>query len=247
MENVPNLGKSPKFSILLDNLLSAFQEAGWNTRFQILNASQHGVPQARERFFLIGTLDDPGKISFPEPENSFISVREALRGLPPPGQGINQPVDPAVIKVAKNPQIEKTPYMGLIFNGRCGRPLDPDRPSGTVLAEGQVPIVDQKLIDDPTAESWIVKLHASLSVGKGIPGEIPSEIRRVTFRELARLQGFPDNFKFSGPRTEQQRQIGNSVPPPLAKKIAESILAGMSGPAKTHKKGLFGVLSEENP
>jgi len=228
MENVPNLFENPRFSWVIDDFLAALGKDGWRLKFRVMNSADHGVAQNRRRFFVVGLRDDADTFEFPAPLPKKVSVREALAGLPKPGVGINPKPAPGRVIVATWPRLTKSPYSGMIFNGTVGRPIDPSKQANTLVATCQVPIVDQELLDDPNADSWIVRLHADLCAGKKIPPStpVPSHVRRLTVRELARLQGFPDDFTFVGSHTAVQRQIGNSVTPPLARRIAERILSG---------------------
>ena len=65
-----------------------------------------------------------------------------------------------------------------------------------------------------TSGSFFAPVHTSL----------PDENRRITIREMARLQTYPDNFIFHGSKSDQSRQVGNSVPVNLAYHISESII-----------------------
>lgn len=226
MENVKNLYENKRWTDLRDGLMLAANAMGYSTRLMLLNSADFGVPQRRERMFLIGIL---GEVQIPElrpdPGQNFVSVREALRSLPRFGQQGNDTLCTAKITAASNPVMRKSPYAGMMFNG-AGRPLDLERPCTTLPASmggNRTPIIEQNLLDGDT-ESWIRSYHAHLIAGgKPISFESPvsPHLRRLTVEEAAVLQGFPVGMKFSGPSSAQFRQIGNSVAPPLASKVAE--------------------------
>lgn len=240
MENVRSLGKLAKFELVRQSLLTHFIEAGYNVRFEILNSAHYDVPQARERFILIGTTDSYDDIVFPERNKATISVRDAIGDLPPPGEGINQGVCRAKITVAQYPVRRRSPFAGMIFNG-LGRPLDLDRPACTLPASmggNKTPIVEQNVLRDPESHSWVKEHHRLVMSGKDFDAftiEVPNYIRRLTVCECARLQGFPDDFKFCGSQSQQYSQIGNAVPPPLAKHIAKSLMASIRRTAKPRR------------
>lgn len=232
MENVAALGKLDKFRDIRETLFSEYLKIGYKTKFKILNSKDYDVPQKRERFILIGTLESANKIRFPMPTGDEISARNVLIDLEDPGVGINQGICQAKITIAQHPVIRKSPYAGMLFNG-LGRPICLDKPAQTLPASmggNKTPIIDTRILRSPRAENWIENFHARVSSGEQFDAykiEVPSYIRRLTVREAARIQGFPDDFLFCGPQSQQFKQIGNAVPPPLAYHIAISLRDSM--------------------
>ena len=234
MENVKALGVLAKWKSVREGLADKAKALGYATCPMVLNASDYGVPQARERFFLVGVKGaDEGvlehtisaKLSGLRCEAP--SVREAFSSIPAYGKPGNRDGSVAEIRLAKHPVLRSSPYRGsLLFNGR-GRPVDLDCVAKTLPAQmggNHTPIIDQALLDNSEADSWVSSYHAALLSGNTDPeseqGNIPGHLRRMTVREAAVLQGFPSDYVFKGQIGKQYRQIGNAVPCGLAKAVA---------------------------
>ena len=232
MENVKALATLAKWKEVRSRLINEAETMGYGTCLLVLNATDYGVPQSRERMFLIG-----GRGVASQEVRSLISeglkkrktpadtVRTVLSRLPHYGSEENPATSVADITLAKNPILRKSPYRGsLLFNGR-GRPVDLDSAAKTLPAQmggNHTPIINQRLLDDSSATDWIVSYHSALLEGRTVPSDtaVPPELRRLTVREAASLQTFPDDFVFSGPVGKQYRQVGNAVPCLLAESVA---------------------------
>ena len=230
MENVAALGRLAKFEAIRKRLLECYSSMGYAVRFEILDSQHYKTPQRRERLIMIGTLCGADAIRFPKKSRHVITAREVLAGFDEPGTGNNKGVCDARITTAKCPVLRTSPYAGMLFNG-MGRPIDLSRPCQTLPASmggNKTPIIDTRLLRHPDSPDWLRRLHARAAKGEDISEVmVPPFMRRITVSEAAALQGFPNDFKFLGSRCDKYRQIGNSVPPPLAEAIAREVVKAM--------------------
>lgn len=224
MENVKALAMLDKWSAVRRRLVQEFTALGYDVDYQVLDASDFGVPQQRERVFFIGTLQGDARSLFPEPVEQRVSVREALRTLPTYGQPGNNGICRAIIVPAKRPVMRASPYAGMLFNG-LGRPIRLDRPAPTLPASmggNKTPIIDQHALTTGEA-NWVEGYHAHLQ-GGGEPFEtVPPFLRRLTVEECAAIQSFPITYNFCGRQSARFCQIGNAVPPVMAYHIATTL------------------------
>jgi DNA (cytosine-5)-methyltransferase 1 len=226
MENVKALAVNRRWRQLLTGLRAEAERVGYRTQVLLLNASHYGVPQARERMFLIGLLGGPQVDIHPEPvtPDSPPSVRDALDRLPRFGAPGNDTASTAKVTPAKKPVLRRSPFAGMLFNGQ-GRPMNLDRPAPTLPASmggNRTPIVDQVQYE-LGGDSWVVSYHKHLWAGGEPYDEVPERLRRLTVEEAAELQTFPQGMHWSGSQSAQFRQIGNAVPPVLAYHVALAV------------------------
>lgn len=230
MENVKSLATNRKFTAVRRNLVQRADRMGYDTTLHILNASHFGVPQARERMFLIGVKRGEGPPARPLPVSRYSTptLRDALESLPPYGEPGNDTFCNAAITMAKNPVLRKSPWAGMMFNG-AGRVICLSRPAPTLPASmggNKNPIVDQYQLDNG-GDPWIEGYHLLLRAGGSPLIEPPDRLRRITQEEAAAIQTFPAGMVWCGRQTDRFRQIGNAVPPELAYHVALSVKSSL--------------------
>ena len=229
MENVKALATNCRWTRLLDELREKAANLGYATDVLVLNASHYGVPQARERMFLVGTppgmpFNPPNPTTAKDPP----SLRDALATLPAWGEPGNDMLCTARVTPAKRPVMRRSPYAGMLFNG-AGRPMRLDRPAPTLPASmggNRTPIVDQDWLEG-VDECWVAHYHARLKAGDKPLSKLPERLRRLTVQEAAAIQGFPSDMEWRGTQTSIYRQIGNAVPPALGKAVAVALKAAL--------------------
>lgn len=235
MENVKALGEMRRWEGVRARYFDRAAKLGYECHKFTLNATEYGVPQKRERTFFIGLRQDICDVDFSERTWEILkglketapTVREALADLGRAGTSTNPSTCPAKITFAKNPIMRSTPYAGMYFNG-AGRPIDVDHYANTVPASmggNRTPIIDEDYLYGTMGFDWVAGYHRDLQGGMSPrSGEAPKWLRRITIREVMRLQTFPDDYELRGSVTSQYRQLGNAVPVKLAEAVGASVV-----------------------
>ena len=247
IENVPTALSAYK-KIFSEEIWEAFK--GYVVKSAILNASQFGVPQIRKRAFIVALRQDLGIREFDFPPGDydaidvgndshkkakahqrFVSVSDAIADLPALKAGQSVDGQPYPAAAESTYQQERRKGSIAIFNHTARshskdflRKIGPIRPG-----KGNADLPDGERFSDNYYSQAYARLHA-----KGIGFTITANFRNpgsgrfthyrdkrsITVREAARLQSFDDWFVFHGYETDQERHVGNAVPPLLAEALA---------------------------
>ena len=257
-ENVKGLtlGKHAQF---LDELIAALGDAGYDvlTPYQVLNAADYGVPQDRRRLFLVGTRKGLISPNYPEPNHNRITVEEAIGDLPNADSFDELNRTDSVL----------TKWETTSSYGRKLRGFDPDFNDYSYPRKFLPDLLTCSLRTEHThssrsrfeatqpgktesisrfrklAPSGICNtLRAGTDSARGAhtsPRPIhPFFARVITVREAARLHSYPDWFRLHSTKWHGCRQIGNSVPPLLARAVASEIIKAQAIKPSKPKKAL---------
>lgn len=169
------------------------EDAGYNMRWQVLNAANFGLAQDRERLFMVGFRSAPWLRRFRFPEGC--TSRAPIASVMEQDAGSEHQVSRSALVIYLRKMKSRGPYRG----GRFLPALHtPEEMSRTLVTDGdRIMIIDGK------------------------------QVRRLTPREWARLQGFPEKFKLPAARTRAYRQLGNSVPVPVVASVGRAMRQAM--------------------
>jgi DNA (cytosine-5)-methyltransferase 1 len=210
IENVPGLtthNKGKTLETILDKLNT---DNLYKISFKILNANDYGVAQKRKRLFIIGVRKDIQKeFVFPKEKKYKPVLRDILEDVPESEGCVYSEekkkvfylVPPGGCWIDLPENIQKSYMKNSFFSGGgkrgIARRLSLDEPCLTLTTS--------------PCQKQTERIH-------------PLETRPFTVREYARIQSFPDSYVFSGSKMNQYKQIGNAVPPKLAKAVGKSII-----------------------
>lgn len=238
-ENVTGLLEL-ELGCFFQNMLSDFEKEGYTCSYSVLNAQDFGIPQRRSRLFILGS--DSGKKIELESLNNYpiVSVMEAIGDLPILENGAN-------IDILPYYKLPESDYAKMMRDNmvEC---------SGNLVSKNSKMVLERyKYIKQ--GQNWsaipgelmknykdssqchtgiyyrLLEDQPSVVIGNYRKSMLihPRQDRGLSVREAARLQSFPDKYIFKGSIGYQQQQVGNAVPPLLAKFVFEKIMENYGG------------------
>jgi len=243
-ENVIGITQTAK-GHFLETVRSDLADAGYPTVQLVLNAADFGVPQRRIRLFLVANRSGVC-INSPLPFPKMVSVGEAIGDLPTLTNGAR--VNTLAYGTAPPSAYAKQLREGLVVSSNHF--VTNNQPSVVrryphVPQGGNWESIPARLMKNyanrTRCHEWIYRRlsndQPSVVIGNYRKNMLihPTQDRGLSVREAARLQSFPDTFSFQGSIGLQQQQVGNAVPPLLAREVFSSILQATGNPSKARR------------
>lgn len=259
MENVPDMALDREMFILR-SMVFELESLGYAVQERVVDAWRYGVPQFRQRLILVATRDDGG-FEWPPEAPRKVTVSNAISDLPPvdggwrPRSGAEGWADYGGPRTSFQRAMRsgvRSSDAGKVFD-HITRPVREDDAEAFELLDAESRYSDlpdrlKRYRDDIFDDKY--KRLSGDDVSRTITAHIakdgywyihPEQNRTLTVREAARLQTFPDWFRFAGPPSAAFKQIGNAVPPRLGQAIgsavAEALGAGPTGRPSAEEVG----------
>jgi DNA (cytosine-5)-methyltransferase 1 len=231
---------------LLPTIIELFSSLGYDVQYQVLNAADYGTPQVRERVIITGSMlseryEYPIKTHYNPLDHSqqwdsklipYLTLSDALSDLPLMADRKLK------VKYESDPQNHYQRKMRAGATDKIEEHLIPNNSDHLIklmelLPEGGTPkdlpleFRPESGFGNSYSRLWWDRPSTTITRNLGTPSSArcihPLAPRPLTTREGARLQGFPDSYKFFGSRSEKNLQIGNAVPTILSEALVKSI------------------------
>ncbi|WP_246212643.1 DNA cytosine methyltransferase [Streptomyces abyssomicinicus] len=239
MENVPDMGLGDDFAVVRI-IEEKLEDLGYATQVRLVDAWHYGVPQHRKRLILLAR-NDIERFEWEPRHDGFVPLREAIFDLPRFEVEARERVGERELPYAEpeelSPFLEKMREQapaGVIHDHMTRRVREDDlqifagMTSKTLYS--QIPKELQRYRADNFTDKYkrLDWQERSRSITAHIAKDgywyiHPEDNRTLTVREAARIQTFPDRFRFAGTRSDAFRQIGNAVPPLLGRAAARAV------------------------
>lgn len=228
MENVRLLTsmKDSEGNLFIDKIMESFENIGYTVTINQINAQDYGVPQSRERVFLIGINKKTGiDFSFPTISNSS-EKRITVNGLTEPYVTFRDATGELALLESGEHSLDPL-HWSISHPEHVIKWLKPV-PEGHSAHENEDPALRPPSGFNTTYKRIVwaepcSTISTNFSMISGCRNVHPTSTRSLTIREAARAQSFPDEFVFFGKWGDVRKTIGNAVPPLLSYAIAKAI------------------------
>lgn len=227
IENVTGILNFCK-GLVKEDIIRRANNLGYSVFYRTVDTSEYGIPQIRKRVLFVGIKNElcHGDFVFPEGKEEVVTVLDAIGDLP----SLDQGEDNTIYLHEPRTEYQKIIRDGMteLHNHILSKHSEDTKNTISLVPEGG------SIMDVPEEQRGGRNYHAllrkmdrnkpSLCIDTGHRTYFHYEEKRIpSTREVARLQSFPDSYIFTGPRNDQQKQVGNAVPPMLAQIMATAI------------------------
>lgn len=225
IENVPGLVGLFNGQIK-DSIIEKFTAMGYRIEYKIMCSADYGVPQSRKRVVFVGTKI--GEFEYPSVNSNVVTCSMALSDLPALENELGEEVSSYALPPQNQYQQLMRKRSDKVLNHVAARHSDKVKTIISLVPDGgnykDLPEEYRSSRNFHVAWTRFASNKPAPTIDTGHRHHFHYKYDRVpTVRECARLQSFPDDFKFLGNKTQQFRQVGNAVPPLMAQAIAEQV------------------------